>query len=384
MKYCNLLIILFLFGMLACTGEKKEGFSHELVKSDKKKSFSLDDNTRYNAFYLYTFNDNRGKEYLSFLNYRSNQILFYDFETGDFQFKTEMNREGADGISLISGYYIKDFDNMYVTSYDFPGIIKIDTSEHIVQKIPYGTTSQGYTIVPSYAPSSRPFIPPVFVGDKLFITQIPADHIYPAAKTPVSVSIDTLNGTSEEYPFTFGQALADLQQNKETRFSRTFNGKNFIYSFYADENIYVASIDHKEILKVNAKSKYIDAVKFKSPPEDANLAVKHSLETACYGDLIYDKYRDVYYRFVYPETELEDNKQWIGNALFGRKKFSIIILDNKFNRIGETLFPEAIYNSYVFFIHKDGLYISSDYQINYDQPEDAINFELFRLTKNES
>lgn len=68
--------------------------------------------------------------------------------------------------------------------------------------------------------------------------------------------------------------------------------------------------------------------------------------------------------------------------IVGRKKFSVIILDNKFNIIGETLFPENIYNSYIFFVHKDGLYISSDYQINYNQSEDTLNFELFNLVKN--
>ena len=69
--------------------------------------------------------------------------------------------------------------------------------------------------------------------------------------------------------------------------------------------------------------------------------------------------------------------------IYGRKKFSIIILDKNFNIIGETLFPEGIYNSYVFFVHKDGLYISKDYQMNYDQSEDFLTFELFNLIKKE-
>ena len=73
--------------------------------------------------------------------------------------------------------------------------------------------------------------------------------------------------------------------------------------------------------------------------------------------------------------------KWIGKSVYGRKKCSIIILDKEFNIIGETLLPEGVYNSYVFFIDKAGLYISKDYQMNYDQSEDFMIFELFELTK---
>lgn len=359
-------------------------YNYNLVKSEKKKKFNLDSDTRYNAFYMYNFKNTDGKEYLSFLNYRTNEILFYDLNTSDFLFKVEMEKEGVNGISQISGYYINGFDNIYVSSYSFPGLIKIDTTKRIVQKILYGKTDKGYQIVPSYTPSSHPFIPPVIIGNTIFITQVAADHIYPAKDTPISIAIDTTNQNYKYLPFTYGDVLTDAHytQVEETRFSRIFDGTNFIYSFYANEYIYITSIDHSKINKIKVKSKYIDKTELSNPPENANLKVKKHLEITRYGDLIYDEFRDVYYRFVYPNTELDNNKQWIGASIFGRKKFSVIILDNKFNIIGETLFPENIYNSYIFFVHKDGLYISSDYQINYNQSEDAINFELFNLVKN--
>lgn len=171
-----------------------------------------------------------------------------------------------------------------------------------------------------------------------------------------------------------------FSEHGETRFSREYNGENFIYSFYADEYIYVTSVNHQEIDKIHVKSKYIDKIETEEPPSDPNLAVKRILEKAHYGDLIYDQYRDVYYRFVYPETELDPNRTYMGTVVFGRNIFSVIILDKNFNIIGETLFPEDIYNSFVFFVHRDGLYISRDYQINFNQPEDQMNFELFKLT----
>ena len=96
---------------------------------------------------------------------------------------------------------------------------------------------------------------------------------------------------------------------------------------------------------------------------------------------MYDPYREVYYRFAYPKTELDDKINWMGKSVYGRKKFSVIILDKDFQIIGETLFPEAIYNPYASFVSKEGLYISRDYQINYDQSEDFMTFELFKLVE---
>ena len=64
------------------------------------------------------------------------------------------------------------------------------------------------------------------------------------------------------------------------------------------------------------------------------------------------------------------------------KKISVIILDKGFQIIGETLFPEDIYNSFVFFVNKDGLYISRDYQGGLgNQSDDYMTFELCKLER---
>ena len=183
-------------------------------------------------------------------------------------------------------------------------------------------------------------------------------------------------------PITYNILDDKVIQANETSFSRIYNDGLFIYSFYGDENILVTDVDHIKTNRFCIKSKYIDKIPIEKVPEDFKLGAKLNLETARYGDLLYDKYRDVYYRFTYPSTNLDDKIQWFGRAVYGRKKFSVIILDKDFNIIGETLFPEGIYNSYVFFVHKDGLYISRDYQINFDQSEDFMTFELFHLEHN--
>jgi hypothetical protein len=192
--------------------------------------------------------------------------------------------------------------------------------------------------------------------------------------------------TAEQLPFTYQGYLSKEHFKKDaggkTDFSREFDGRRFIYSFYGNEDIVVASIDHQTIEKRNAKSRHIDKIIFREVPHNPQTGTKLEREIAAYGDLIYDKYREVYYRFAYPETVLDPDRSYLKSFHFGRKKFSVIILDRDLNIIGETLFPEGIFNSYVYFVHKNGLYISRDYKIGEGtQSEDYLNYTCFELKK---
>ena len=377
----HLILPLLLFCLLSsCKREKGEPQdNYTLEATENIKSFPLDSDVKYDASYLYTFEEN-GKRYLSFLNYRTTQLLFYDFDTAKFLFKVTLDKEGSNGVVMPTGYYIKDFNNMYISSSAYFGLIKVDTAKTIVQKIPYRKTDSGYKIISSYNASSHPYLPPVFIGDKMYITQQNNERFCPAEKTPISVVIDTVQKKYTSLPLTFSILTEKQKESNGDDFSRTYDGKNFIYSFYVDEDILVTSIDHAEVKRIRAKSRYIDSPD-EEQPLNAQKGPQLNLELARYGDLMYDPYREVYYRFAYPKTELDDKINWMGKSVYGRKKFSVIILDKDFQIIGETLFPEAIYNPYASFVSKEGLYISRDYQINYDQSEDFMTFELFKLVE---
>lgn len=383
MKMLRVILLFFSFCILFSCKDSQEMArldTYQLKPTGIVKKFVLDTDVRYNCFYLYLFKDEVGREYLSFLNYRTNQIYFYDWETAACILKLELDAEGPDGVVLCSGYYVKDFDNIYVTNYAYPGLIRVDTMAHIVQKIPYGTTQDGYEILQSYAPSSFAYNAPVIMGDSIYIIQPPLQFVS-MEQTPLSILIDTARHSSVSLPLTY-EILSEKE--KETNYfgtySRIFDGKNFIYSFRVKEDIIIASLDHRVIKQVKVKSRYMGDVT--GVQKDTEWGPKQNLELARYGDLIYDPYREVYYRFAYPKVSLEKDMNWWGKSIFGCKKFSVIILNKDFQIIGETLFPESIYNSYVFFVREDGLYISRDYQMLYgNQSDDYMTFERVELVK---
>lgn len=292
-----------------------------------------------------------------------------------------MASEGPDGIVQPSGYFIKDLNHIYLTSYSYNGIVKVDTASHIVDRIPYAKTDVGFEMIPSYTPSSHPYTAPCWVDGSMFLMSPLVERFCPADKTPVCVRMDTLTRQFTASKMTYGDMLSEKElKAQDARVSRIFDGEHFVYSFYVDDEILVTDINHSELKRVQAKSAYIN-----SPLEKQKTGVdgpRSNLEVARYGDVLHDAYRKVYYRFVYPQTELDGATNWRGRAVYGRKRFSVMILDEQFHVIGETLFPESVYNSYVFFVDEDGLYISRDYQMGSgNQTDDYMTFELFELVK---
>jgi hypothetical protein len=310
------------------------------------------------------------------MSHFANSILFYDLESAEYLFKVDMEEEGQNGVGTAFGYFIEDLDNIYLTS-SLAGITKVDTSGTKKQFIEYRKTDRGFQLVQNYASFSYFYTPGIIYNGKIYITQ----KAYPGMNkldVPVSVVIDTLKDKYEEMPFRFpdmveGYSVAD--------FSRDFNGKQFIYSFHWNENIYVIDIETNEEKAIPAKSKYINKLTTTKIPDDRDLSYKAFLESSHYNNLLYDKYRNVYYRFVTIGSEVTENPKYSFFDIYtnGSIRFSVIILDKDFNIIGETLFPKYTYHPSIAFVHKNGLYISDSHILNPSFDENTLSFKCFEL-----
>lgn len=95
---------------------------------------------------------------------------------------------------------------------------------------------------------------------------------------------------------------------------------------------------------------------------------------------MYDKYRGVFYRFVFPKVKVE-NEEEISKLRRFPRKFVVMILDRDLNVLGETLMSENTYYPGNSFISKDGLFISISHPDNPVNKEDLMSFEVFTLEK---
>ena len=389
-KHLSLLFVLVTF--IACSQKKKQKADssdneYSLVPTKEYTNFEIDSDTKLymKALYLYT-DTATNKEYLTFQNVTKNEILIYDWESKKRIKKVVAEKEGANGVGGFFGYLMNSFDEIYLPNDDYPLICIIDTAGDLKKKFPYQTTINGDILIPARAITilHQPF---KIIDGKIYIAQR-LNWKYKSQcveKSPVSVTIDTATGVIKALPMKFPPIITSERYlsgvlDVEVEFSREFNGEEFVYSFLYDENIHIANIAHDSVRTVCAKSRFIKA------PEKAKLTdiptdMKNLCEIAMYGNLIYDKYREVYYRFVYHSEDFNvDEENFFELYAFGRNKFSIIILDKDFQCIGETEFPEGIYSTRGYLIRKDGLYLSTSHYKNPAFSDDILQFERIELS----
>ena len=101
-----------------------------------------------------------------------------------------------------------------------------------------------------------------------------------------------------------------------------------------------------------------------------------------YSHIMYDKYRNIYYRFVEMPCELADNETPYDESAPKAREFSVIILNDKFEIIGETKFPGNKYFYKMSFVGKDGLYISENNLANPEFDENKLVFACFKIVDN--
>lgn len=297
------------------------------------------------------------------------------------EFKVEPPYEGPNGVGEIAGYYIHNLDSIFLPITFETEMVIIDTATNIIDKIQYGKTTDNIPLQRTFA-SSHVYQPLEYIDNKLYF--VSGCNRW-AEQKPVSAFINLTDKsvyalTNFNYPSFPG---ADNKQKMfgtaEESISRCFNGEQFIYSFFFLEEIHIISFDNPNIRSIPVKSKYIDKIRLLD--DYGNLTFNDMCENPNYGNLLYDSYRKVYYRIAYPKTEVDKSIKGMEVYQYGRKNFSIIILDKDFNIVGETLFPDYIYNSTLMFIREDGLYISDSHYLNPDFSDDILSFKRFDLVK---
>ena len=104
-------------------------------------------------------------------------------------------------------------------------------------------------------------------------------------------------------------------------------GSKFVYSFFGDHHVYYSDSPNSKLTPVLAESKYfkksIDRFPTDGSPEDRGM---YPIVTPHYGNVIYDQYREVYYRFCFPGVEIQEEDN-ISQLFSFPKTFSVMVLD---------------------------------------------------------
>lgn len=162
------------------------------------------------------------------------------------------------------------------------------------------------------------------------------------------------------YPEIYGDFYGELLMR--TPYSAYNDDKSLIVvSFPADDNIHVLNLDTKETSVYHAESKYRNKKPkllgkgrmggFMVSPEKE---IEYFREITSYGNILYDRWNNVYYRIVEKSTPMPGV-----NLSNKAKKLAVMILDENFRTIGESDITEEAFACfrYTVFVSQAGLHI---------------------------
>ena len=373
-KVALCIILLFL---CSCSSKNTGKRSYDLVETDTKIEFKLDDQTTNNTGCTRIYRDkNDGIEYLVFQNGINPRLLFYNMKTGEFIKDVKYTLLGPEGVSKFAGFYIKSKDEIYLNDMSFKHLDVVDWNGRLKRRIPSKSVE-----------GKRLFIflnedDLIMVGDSLFLGlginwENGMDN--KLKNSPLCAVLNAKNDEIKTLPFSY----FDLTQKEDDGYIVIYNlccfdGERFIYSFPESDDIFVSDISHEHVKRIRIENKYWPHREI--PLQRINSKTRlQQLEAGENASIYYDPYRDVYYRVIYPPCEIDPKINLSDFIGYGRSKFVIQVLDKTFHIIGEKEMPENIYCSMPFLIREDGVYLSESHFLNPNFDEDKLVLRRFEL-----
>ncbi len=376
------LLILILF--CSCkSGIVKE----DLVIPSKVNSIKLElDNEISNFGNSIQLVEENGKEYLMIFSPASYNLYIYDTHSFALKDKIKFEKEGPKGIGDSHYFYYHNKDSIFFTPKnvthfylnDLNGndgkIYRLNFSNENRGKIPLATNQSNIILNQSqiYLTSPTSFSPSLYHSPNEYkhIENSCFQYVY-----------DLKNDSEVEqcinFPIEYEQKVYPIYQNF---ISQETIPNAIIYSFALVDSIQVFNLNSKEIFSVLCKTttdypkKHIVEKVNEVIPEHEFQEFQIFMNSLNYGNIIYDKFRNQYYRLVeYPIKEEEINP----NIQPRTKPLGIIVLDSLKNFKREYYFGYGKYVKSNIFVSKEGLNI-----LNYEkilENEYSINFDTFIL-----
>lgn len=368
----RIILISLLVLSIFCSCERSNLFKYFSVTDIER--IVIDTSKNSNSGYLFEISDS-----LYFLNQNldSREIECYNLLTNKSRnlFEDDINKNITK--SIFYQVFVKSFDSIYVLSLEKNLVSLIDSRGEVYRE---------YQIPDSLTVAATPDLPleihgcNIHVGNtSKILNVIDSDNrkeYYQQIKPEIIISTLLQTSNSEFqlsgcFPDKYIESGNDFYDYFPTRCVN--NDGQVLFSFNADHYIYV--YDSTELSsKKKCRSRYIKS--FNHIPGDKTFDMGYSrkflMEEPKYERIYYDNHRGNYYRIVKHRAEMSEGKiEDVENFTW-----SIIVLDEDFNILGEQLFYFKDYNYQFFYPTKKGVYIT---KTNSDLEDKTIRLILFEV-----
>ncbi len=376
--------------LAACSGNQKEvknkfysklTATKQLMKSGEKR-FRLDTETKTKPSYIQLFTDNEGKPLLTFLSPRRNAIYFYDYSDTINVKQIVFEREGANAITSAGAYYIKSPDSIFV--YNRPEIqfVLADSMGQVHNRVTLLDKSDKDWSMhhPQYMFS--PVVPLMLMDNLLLLPGLaPFPEILADRENfhfTASLNVET---NQVEYQHTYPEELFGNGYNWggdliQLPYPAITPDGQMVHSFPNSHDLYISDWNGDAVRKVYGGSNKAGTIRsidheLQGTPDE--LVYACYMEQNLYGPILYDPYREVYYRYLLhglPDANLKTPTE--------SKPLTIIVMDETFHYLGEKEIGTGMeWNWTNSFVTKEGLNIE---RIGTEPEDDEyLTFGLFTL-----
>ena len=384
-KKHTLLITLSILCLCSCQTKKElstDPYNIELVES-KKITLPIEDKKDFLSRSIFQFEED-GKEFLSFGTFerkRQYELILFDLEKEDVHKRIPLTYEA---LPAITGLKSLNGSQSFLTFRHNRFRFSIIDGEGKMLK-DFSTEPRDNMFICSLGGISYCYMPS-FVIDSVLYFSASLQYREGGIKThhwkefPLFTSLDLRNGDIDwymNYPSIFDHDVENPAGGYEFTYDYNYQQNRLVCSFIGYDSLMVTD-DLHHMRWIDGKSRYLESRRPYVPesgnPEQTFTKLK---EMGGYLHLMYDKYRDVYYRFVEHPCKLGFGEYWMNDPK--AREFSIIIFDKDLNIIGETKFPGNKYFNKMSFIGRDGLYISENNWANPDFDKHKLVFACFKL-----
>ena len=336
----------------------------------------LDTTSRPSLFDYYNLG---GNEYFCNYSKKNYAINMYDFKSQKFLYSIKLSDTlFATG---IDGYYIKSLDSVFV-NIRYVNIVALMNRE--------GKIIDSWNIKDSliYNKDYELFVE---ANDKLYVHN---NKLYISKMPAVEYSM---------IPYTCPVIVYDLVNRKILKNTGAFPGKykkgeswhlvgysinkiltgkgNLVISYPVSDELYCYNSNDSLVSTISIPSGYLE--KYSFPPfdvqkrGDAAYKVSYVAELGMYYNLIYDPYREVYYRVVLHPQKFRNEDRTSNN--YNDRAWSIMVIDKNFHLLSENYFEARKYRFSYVIVTSKGLLISNDHELNPNTDAKKLSFTLFEL-----
>lgn len=378
-NYKIVILASFCFLFLRCESEHKATSELTVNSTGTILKIPIDSLTPSKTIAMLPFTTGDGVELISYLNRNLNEIQFYDIEEKKLIKRIKIETEGPNSVGKVKGFRAVSLDSVFILPSAQTTLFIVDGGGKVLEKFDFSRVGN-YSSSYSYSWSAV-YNLVEFDGEKINLSQDLQGHILKLSKsdlnaTPLWITYDMKRQQVEKSKVTYPSHLLE-EGPKEFRMSRVKVDEKYVCSFTTDHNLFIVNSDGNQVREVSGKSQYFNEIPALPADLNMNSYLNNYYRSPRYGSLVYDSYREIYYRFAYPGAEIDpDNMERYKEPV----QFSIIIFDKDLRKLGETMLPKNTYLMNNFFIGKEGLYLSKNHPYNEaDFDEDFLTFEIFNV-----